>query len=78
MRLRTSNGSKSARPREPSELNTETLTLAKPAQIAQQREFSSDSPVFEHQGGAIASVSKDPGIAGLGADWTSKESVRGR
>jgi hypothetical protein len=53
-------------PEEPSELNTETLTLPKPAQMAQEAEYNDESPVFEHKGGGVASAAKESNSAGLG------------
>ena len=53
-------------PEDPTELSTETLTLEKPAQIAQEAEFNDDSARFEHQGGGMASDSKQPNLGGLG------------
>jgi hypothetical protein len=53
-------------PEDPTELSTETLTLEKPAQIAQEAEFNDDSAQFEHRGGGMASDSKQPDTGGLG------------
>ena len=53
-------------PEDPTELNTDTLTLEKPAQIAQEAEYNDESPVFEHQGRRLASAAKESNSAGLG------------
>ena len=53
-------------PEDPTELSTDTLTLEKPAQMAQEAEFNDDNPIFEHKGGGIASDSKQPDTGGLG------------
>ena len=53
-------------PEEPTELNTDTLGLEKPARIAQEAESYDDSPVFEHRGGGLASAAKGSTSVGLG------------
>jgi hypothetical protein len=53
-------------PEEPTELNTDTLTLEKPAQLAQDAEFNDDSEHFEHRGGGMPSDSNQPNLGGLG------------
>jgi hypothetical protein len=53
-------------PVDPTELSTDTLTLEKPAQVAQEAEFNDDSDKFEHRGGGVASDSKQPDTGGLG------------
>jgi len=53
-------------PDDPTELNTNTLTLEKPAQLAQAAEFNDDSEHFEHRGGGMPSDSKQPNVGGAG------------
>jgi hypothetical protein len=53
-------------PEDPSVLNTDTLTLARPAQIAQEAEHNDNSPIFEHKGGGLASAAKESNAVGLG------------
>ena len=53
-------------PEEPTELNTDTLGLAKPAAMASEAEYYDESPVFEHKGGGVASAAKEPNAVGLG------------
>lgn len=53
-------------PVDPTELNTDILTMEKPAQIAQDAEFNDDSERFEHKGGGMPSDGKQPNIGGLG------------
>jgi hypothetical protein len=52
-------------PEEPTVLDTESLTLEKPATIEQTEEYNDDSANFEHKGGGMASTSKD-NLGGLG------------
>ncbi len=52
-------------PEDPTELNTNTLTLEKPAQLAQEAEFNDENAAFEHQGGGMKS-GKEANAAGLG------------
>jgi hypothetical protein len=53
-------------PEDPAELNTDTLTLTKPAQIAQDAEYNDESQVFEHKGGGVATAAKESNSLGLG------------
>jgi hypothetical protein len=53
-------------PEDPTELNTNTLTLEKPAQLAREAEFNDQSEHFEHRGGGMPSDSKQPNVGGLG------------
>lgn len=53
-------------PEDPTELNTETLTLEKPAQIAQEEVYYDDNPVFSERGGGMASSGEQPNLGGLG------------
>jgi hypothetical protein len=53
-------------PLDPTELSTETLTLEKPAQIAQEAEFNDDNAQFEHRGGGMPSDGAQPDTGGLG------------
>jgi hypothetical protein len=53
-------------PIEPTELSTETLTLAPPGQIEQTEKHYDDNPVFEEAGGGVALNSSQPSLGGLG------------
>lgn len=55
-------------PEDPTELNTDTLTLEKPAQIAQEEKFYDESATFSEakSGGGIASNTNQPNLGGLG------------
>jgi len=54
-------------PYEPSELNTETLTLEPPGEIAQEERFYDDSPSFSPQGsGMLGSGGGEAALGGLG------------
>jgi len=53
-------------PEDPTELSTDTLTLERPAQIAQEAEYNDDSPIFEHRGGGVAVTTDQPNTGGLG------------
>ncbi len=53
-------------PLDPTELSTETLTLEKPAQLAQEEKYYDDSAVFSERGGGMASISDQPDLGGLG------------
>jgi hypothetical protein len=53
-------------PEDPTELSTDTLTLEKPAQLAQEAEFNDNSDRFEHKGGGMPSDGKQPDTGGLG------------
>lgn len=69
-------------PEDPTELNTGTLMLEKPAQLAQEAEFNDDSTHFEHRGGGMPSESKQPNIGGFGgfdiSDAGSGPTAKGR
>ncbi len=64
-------------PEDPTELNTETLTLEKPAQLAQEAEFNDASEHFEHRGGGMPSDSKQPNVGGFGG-FDVQDSAAGR
>ncbi|MBU4399676.1 MAG: hypothetical protein KKE86_10125, partial [Planctomycetes bacterium] len=53
-------------PLDPTELSTETLTLEKPAQLAQEEKYYDDGSVFSERGGGMASGSDQPDLGGLG------------
>ena len=53
-------------PEDPTELNTETLTMEKPAVVAVTEEYNDDSEKFEHQGGGTPDASKTPTLGGAG------------
>lgn len=53
-------------PLDPTELSTETLTLEKPAQLAQEEKYYDDSAIFTERGGGMASGSDQPDLGGLG------------
>ncbi len=53
-------------PLDPTELNTETLTMEKPAELGHQAEYNDDRDEFEHRGGGIAAKSDQPNAGGLG------------
>ena len=69
-------------PEDPTELNTDTLTLEKPAQLAQEAEFNDASEHFEHRGGGMPSDSKQPNVGGFGGfdvqDIGAGPSVKGK
>ena len=81
-RRRSSDSTWARRPRTPTELNTETLTLEKPAQLAQEAEFNDASQHFEHRGGGMPSDSKQPNVGGFGGfdvqDLGGGPSVKGK
>ncbi|MBN1394918.1 MAG: terpene cyclase/mutase family protein [Pirellulales bacterium] len=52
-------------PLEPTELTTDTLTLEKPAQLAQEEKYYDDSPIFSERGGGTPSGSEGD-FGGLG------------
>jgi len=53
-------------PLDPTELSTETLTLEKPAQLAQEERYYDDSPIFTERGGGMPGGGDQPGLGGLG------------
>ena len=53
-------------PEDPTELSTDTSTLEKPTQFAQDAEFNDESTHFEHKGGGMPSDSQQPNLGGLG------------
>ena len=54
-------------PEDPTELNTDTLTLEKPAQLTQEAQYHVDSPTFSEAGGGVAvAASNQPNLGGLG------------
>ncbi len=69
-------------PEDPTELNAETLTLEKPAQLAQEAEFNDESEHFEHRGGGMPSDTKQANTGGLGGldiqDIGAGPSVKGK
>jgi hypothetical protein len=69
-------------PEDPTELSTETLTLEKPAQLAQDAEFNDAGQHFEHRGGGMPSDSKQPNVGGFGGfdvqDAGAGPSIKGK
>jgi hypothetical protein len=55
-------------PEDPTELNTETLTMEPPGGITQDEKFYDDNPVFSEKGGGTALASNQPNLGGLGFD----------
>jgi hypothetical protein len=53
-------------PEDPTELNTETLSLEKPAQIVQGEKYYDESATFHEAGGGMASNTTQPNLGGLG------------
>ena len=53
-------------PEDPTELSTDTLSLEKPAQMAQDEKYYDDSATFHEAGGGMASSSTQPNLGGLG------------
>ena len=53
-------------PEEPTELNTDTLTLEAPGKAAVEEEINDNSPVFEHKGGGMPTTATGPSLGGLG------------
>ena len=53
-------------PEDPTELNTDTLSLEKPAQIAQDEKYYDDSATFHEAGGGMAANTNQPNLGGLG------------
>lgn len=53
-------------PLDPTELSTDTLTLEKPAQLAQDEVYYDDNPVFSSAGGGMAASGGQPDLGGLG------------
>ncbi len=69
-------------PDEPTELNTDTLSLEKPGQIAQEERHYDDSETFSERGGGIATTTSRSNLAGVaGLDirsLTAGPAVRGK
>ncbi len=55
-------------PVDPTELNTDTLTLDPPGQLAQDEKYYDDNPVFSERGGGVVPNTKEPNLGGLGMD----------
>lgn len=53
-------------PEDPTELNTETLTLEPPGVAEQTEKYYDDNPVFEEAGGGLASTGDAPQLGGAG------------
>ena len=53
-------------PEDPTELSTDTLSLEKPAQIAQDEKYYDDSATFHEAGGGMAASTAQPNLGGLG------------
>jgi hypothetical protein len=55
-------------PEDPTELNTETLTMEAGGGVTQEEEFYDNDPVFSKKGGGMTLAGNEPPLGGLGFD----------
>ena len=55
-------------PEDPTELNTETLTLEPAGGMTQEEEYNDDNPIFSPKGGGVSMTGNEPPLGGFGFD----------